>query len=129
LHKPRGLLVIKYEKDEVKDILLDNGFVVWKWGEGENENKLEGHLKKEDCRNIIGIKQDCFIAALIDSNEARFAAEKRFNNEVQGHEKQLHIERLIFSEDRDKIFKNGKLVFFETIISLDKVVKYLQEKE
>ncbi len=61
-------------------------------------------------------------------NEARFATEKKFENKIRGHEKQLQIERIIFGDDRNKLFKNGKLILFETIISLEKVIEYFDQK-
>ena len=67
------------------------------------------------------------MAALLDLNEARFIRKSKFNQKVQGHEKQLQIERIIFGDDKDKIYKDGKLILFETIIALDRVIDELKE--
>ena len=122
----KGGIFITVNIDEAKEILLDNGFVVWKWGDDDEGEKLEGHLEKSDCKKLIGLEKDCFVAALTELNEARFITEDKFERKVQGHEKQFQIERIIFGEDKEKIYKDGELVLFETIISLDKVIDHFK---
>ncbi|MFW5976581.1 MAG: hypothetical protein ACOCQS_01405 [Bacillota bacterium] len=81
------------------------------------------------CKELIGIDQQCFVAALLELNEARFITESKFNEKVQGHKKQFHIERIIFGKDKNKIYKDGKLVLFETIIPLDKLIEYFKKNK
>ncbi|MFW6006664.1 MAG: hypothetical protein ACOC4G_07650 [Bacillota bacterium] len=127
MHFEGGISII-LDTEKSRKVLLDNGFVVWKWGQNEQNNKLEGHLAADICEKLIGIKEKCFVAALLDINEARFIIEDKFNEKVQGHEKQFKIERIIFGKDKDKIYKDGKLILFETIVPLEKVVKFLKSR-
>lgn len=117
---------MEIRRDEAREILLDNGFVVWKWGGGGEDNLLEGHLDSEACKDLIGLEQNCFVAALMELNEARFITEEKFDRKVQGHEKQFQIERIIFGGDKDKIYKDGKLILIETIIPLEDVIDYFK---
>ncbi len=110
----------------MQETLLNNGFVVWKWGKNKKMTKIEGFLPASICNDLIGVDEDCFVAALLEINEARFIRKNKFDQKVQGHEKQLQIERIIFGEDKEKIMKDGRLILFETIIELDKLVNYLQ---
>lgn len=112
-------------QEEMKEILMDNGFVVWKWGPNNTGMKLEGYLEDDICNDLVDIGEECFVAALVEENEARFIRKSKFEQKVQGHEQQLQIERIIFGNDRDKIIKDGKLVLFETIFPLNKIVEYL----
>ena len=108
---------------------MDHDFVIWKWGPDKKGQKLEGTLEADICYDLIGIDEACFVAALIDENEARFIRKSKFDTKVQGHEQQFQIERIMFGKDKDKIIKDGRLILFETIIPLNKVIEYLNEEK
>ena len=114
--------------EQIKDVLLKQGFIIWKWGPNEFESKLEVFLKAELCQEIIGLKEECFVAALIKENEARFIRKSKYEDKVEGHQKQLQIERIVFGDDRERIIKDGRLVLFETVLPLNIVVEYLVQK-
>ena len=120
--------VMAITAEQIKDILQENGFVIWKWGPNNSESKMEGFLEAELCQEIIGLKKECFVAALIGENEARFIRKNKFEDKVEGHEKQLQIERIIFGSDHERILRNGRLVLFETVLPLNIVAEYLQQR-
>lgn len=116
-------------EEEIIDFLKKQDFVVWKWGSKNSTPKMEGFLDSDICEEIIGINEKCFVAILINENEARFIPEKKFINKVQGHDKQFPIERIIFGENRERFIEDGEYILVEKILPLNLIIDYLEQKE
>lgn len=105
-----------------KEVLTDNGFMPWRFG---HETKLEGYLDKELCQKLIGVDEKCYVAILLEENEARLITKTNFEEKVSGHEDQINIERIIFGDDKSKLYKGDRLILLEDIISLDELIEKL----
>ncbi|MFW6035476.1 MAG: hypothetical protein ACOCRZ_04405 [Halothermotrichaceae bacterium] len=106
-----------------KEILKNNGFMPWRWG---NEDKLEGYLDADVCKKLIGVNEPCYVAVLLNENEARFIKKIKFEDKVSGHEKQIQIEKIIYGKDKSRLYKNGRLVLIEDIIPLNDIIEILK---
>lgn len=123
-------MIVEVEnQEEAKEILGDNGFAVWKWGMKRGKIKWEGFVDSEGCQKLIGLDNKCFVAVLLNENEARFIREDKFEEKVAGREEQLQIERIIFGENKDKLYKEGRLILIEEIITADELLDYLGNKK
>ncbi len=106
-----------------KKLLKENGFMPWRWG---NENKMEGYLDEELCKKLIGVSEKCYVAVLLDEDEARFITKKNFEEKVSENKNQIQIERIIFGNEKSKLYRDGKLILLEKIIPLDNLINQLR---
>jgi hypothetical protein len=107
-----------------KELLTDNGFMPWRFG---HETKLEGYIDQKLCKKLIGVEQKCYTAILLEENEVRLITSSNFDKKVSGHEDQINIEKIIFGEDKNKLYKGDRLVLLEDIIPLDDLIEELNK--